>query len=98
VAQGARFACVRSLQELDAKLASAGRPAMLDCYADRCVSSRELGKFTFTDSRVKAKLGEMLLLQADVAANTPEDKALLTRFKLFGPPGIIFYDRRGKEI
>jgi thiol:disulfide interchange protein DsbD len=54
--------------------------------------------FTFTDARVKAKMEQMLLLQADVTANSPEDKVLLKRFSLFGPPGIIFFDRQGKEI
>jgi thiol:disulfide interchange protein DsbD len=40
----------------------------------------------------------MVLLQADVTANNGDDKALLKRFKLFGPPGIIFFDRQGREI
>jgi thiol:disulfide interchange protein DsbD len=40
----------------------------------------------------------MILLQADVTANNVDDKALLKRFGLFGPPGIIFFDRAGKEI
>jgi len=40
----------------------------------------------------------VVLLQADVTANTPEDLALLNRFKLFGPPGIIFFNRAGQEI
>ena len=40
----------------------------------------------------------MLLLQADVTANTEADKALLRRFRLFGPPGIIFFDGQGQEL
>ena len=39
----------------------------------------------------------MLLLKADVTANSEDDKALLRRFGLFGPPGIIFFDARGQE-
>jgi thiol:disulfide interchange protein DsbD len=54
--------------------------------------------FTFSDPRVKAKLDTMLLLQADVTANTEADRALLKRFSLFGPPGIIFFDAQGREI
>jgi thiol:disulfide interchange protein DsbD len=38
------------------------------------------------------------LLQADVTANSPEDQALLKRFQLFGPPGIVFFDASGREI
>jgi len=71
---------------------------MLDFYADWCVSCKEMEAFTFTDARVKSKMAQMLLLQADVTANSAEDKALLKRFSLFGPPGIIFFDRQGREI
>jgi thiol:disulfide interchange protein DsbD len=97
-AQEARFTRVRDLAELETKLRAAGKPVMLDFYADWCVSCKEMEAFTFTDPQVKAKLEGMLLLQADVTANSPEDKALLKRFSLFGPPGIIFFDRQGKEI
>ncbi|MGH8810123.1 MAG: protein-disulfide reductase DsbD, partial [Noviherbaspirillum sp.] len=47
---------------------------------------------------VQAHFANMVLLQADVTANNEDDKALLKRFRLFGPPGIIFFDRQGKEI
>jgi len=93
-----RFTRVRNLADLETKLVAAGKPVMLDFYADWCVSCKEMEAFTFTDAQVKAKLGGMLLLQADVTANSPEDKALLKRFSLFGPPGIIFFDRQGGEI
>jgi thiol:disulfide interchange protein DsbD len=55
-------------------------------------------KFTFSDSRVQAKLKQMNLLRADVTANNPDDQTLLKRFKLFGPPGIIFFDHGGNEV
>ena len=96
--QEVRFARVRNLAELETKLSAAGKPVMLDFYADWCVSCKEMEAFTFTDPQVKARMEGMLLLQADVTANSPEDKALLRRFSLFGPPGIIFFDRQGKEI
>ena len=92
------FVRVASLAELDAAVAGAGRPVMLDFYADWCVSCKEMERFTFSDERVRQKLAGMLLLQADVTANNENDKALLARFSLFGPPGIIFFDRRGKEL
>jgi thiol:disulfide interchange protein DsbD len=96
--QPAQFRRVKNLAELDTLVQAAGKPVMLDFYADWCVSCKEMEAFTFTDAKVKAKLDGLLLLQADVTANTPEDKALLKRFSLFGPPGIIFFDRQGKEI
>ena len=91
------FERVRSLAELDARIAGAVRPVMLDFYADWCVSCKEMERFTFSDPRVRAKLSGWLLLQADVTANSAEDKALLARFKLFGPPGIVFFDPSGHE-
>lgn len=92
------FERVRSLAELDARIASAGRPVMLDFYADWCVSCKEMERFTFADPRVRARLSGWLLLQADVTANSAEDKALLAHFKLFGPPGIVFFDPSGREV
>lgn len=97
-AQTVRFERVRSLAELDARLKVAGKTAMLDFYADWCVSCKEMERYTFSDPLVQAKFAGMLVLQADVTANNAEDKALLKRFRLFGPPGIIFFDKSGREI
>jgi thiol:disulfide interchange protein DsbD len=89
---------VASLGGLDEKLRSPGKPVMLDFYADWCVSCKEMEALTFSDPRVRARLDSMLLLQADVTANSEEHRALLKRFSLFGPPGIIFFDAQGREI
>ncbi|MBC3874187.1 protein-disulfide reductase DsbD [Undibacterium sp. LX15W] len=97
--QHVKFQRVKSSAELDAVLAqSKGKLAMLDFYADWCVSCKEMEKLTFVEPRVKAQLDQMLLLQVDVTANNADDKALLKRFGLFGPPGIIFFGAEGKEI
>jgi thiol:disulfide interchange protein DsbD len=93
------FVRVKSVAELDAALAKApGKTAMLDFYADWCVSCKEMEKQTFTDPHIQAQFSNIVLLQADVTANDDEDKALLKRFNLFGPPGIIFFDKSGREI
>ena len=92
-----QFEKVSSIAELDARLAQTDRPVMLDFYADWCVSCKEMERFTFSDARVAERMGRMLLLKADVTANNDEHKALLKRFGLFGPPGIIFFDAAGKE-
>lgn len=93
------FMRVKSNAELDAALAKAsGKIVMLDFYADWCVSCKEMEKLTFSDSSIQAKFASMLLLQADVTANNFDDKAMLKRFNLFGPPGIIFFDKQGREI
>ncbi len=93
------FKRVKTVADLDAALAQAkGKHVMLDFYADWCVSCIEMEKLTFTDQRVRTHFAEMVLLQVDVTANDAEDKAMLRRFNLFGPPGIIFFDKAGQEI
>ena len=96
--EGVRFQRVRTVDELDRALRGAGRPVMLDFYADWCVSCKEMERFTFADPRVRSRLDRALLLQADVTANSPDDRALLKRFQLFGPPGIVFFNAQGQPI
>ena len=93
------FKRVRNVAELETALKQAqGKYVMLDFYADWCVSCKEYEQFTFRDERVRRLLQDTVLLQADVTANAPEDAALLKRFELFGPPGIIFFDPQGREL
>ncbi|MBA3598229.1 MAG: protein-disulfide reductase DsbD [Methylibium sp.] len=97
-AGGVLFTRVASVEELDAVLRSTSRPVMLDFYADWCISCKEMERFTFTDADVRARLDKALLLQADVTLNSDADRALLRRFGLFGPPGIVFFDADGQEL
>jgi thiol:disulfide interchange protein DsbD len=94
------FKRIKSLANLDSEIAaakSAGKPVMLDFYADWCVSCKEMEKYSFTDPRVVAALGNAVLLQADVTANDDDDQALLKRFGIFGPPSIMFFGTDGAE-
>ena len=94
------FARIKTVADLDRAVASAtaaGKPVMLDFYADWCVSCKEMEKFTFNDAAVQAALAGAVLLQADVTANDAADKALLARFEIFGPPTIAFFGRDGIE-
>ena len=93
------FTRVKSVAELDAAIKNAnGKTVMLDFYADWCTSCKEMEKLTFSDAKIKAALANTALLQADVTANNDDDQALLKRFGLFGPPGIIFFDKTGAEV
>lgn len=93
------FHRVKNLAELESNLkASSGKLVMLDFYADWCVACKEFEQFTFSDPRVQQSLANVVLLQADVTRNSSDDSALLKRFGLFGPPGIIFFDHAGQEI
>lgn len=92
-----RIKTVADLEQQVAAASTAGKPVMLDFYADWCVSCKEMEKYTFTDPQVQATLAGAVLLQADVTANDEADKALLARFKIFGPPTIAFFGADGVE-
>lgn len=93
------FQRVDDLPAFEAALAAAaGRPVMLDFYADWCVSCKEMERFTFSQAQVAARLAGAVLLKADVTANTEGQRALLRRFRLFGPPGTLFFDVSGQEV
>jgi thiol:disulfide interchange protein DsbD len=93
---GIRFERVGSLSELETKVQQANannQPVMLDFYADWCISCKEMEAYTFTDPKVKQMLGNFVLLQADVTKNSDDDKALLAKFNLVGPPAILFFNK-----
>lgn len=92
------FKLVRDVAELDQILKTAGKPVMLDFYADWCKSCKEMERFTFSEPAVQQRLAKAVLLKADVTANSPADRELLKRFKLFGPPGTIFFSPTGEEL
>ena len=94
------FALIKTVDDLDREVAAAtaaGRPVMLDFYADWCVSCKEMERYTFTDAGVQTALANAVLLKADVTANDAADQALLRRFEIFGPPTIAFWGPDGTE-
>jgi thiol:disulfide interchange protein DsbD len=94
------FRKVASIEDLDRELAAAqaaGKPAMLDFYADWCVSCKEMEKYTFSVPGVQADLAGFVLLKADVTANSEADQALFRRFGVYGPPTTAFFNADGRE-
>ncbi|MCB6182992.1 protein-disulfide reductase DsbD [Leeia sp. TBRC 13508] len=90
------FQPVRSVAELKAAITNAkGKTVLLDFYADWCVSCIEMEREVFSQVKVKQGLANTVLLRADVTNNTEGDRALLAAFDLFGPPGIILFNKAG---
>lgn len=94
------FVVIYSLAELDAQLIKAKQDhklVLLDFYADWCISCKEMEINTFANPEVSETLKQFVLLQADVTANSQENQALLKRYGLFGPPGILIFNLNSQE-
>jgi thiol:disulfide interchange protein DsbD len=90
------FEDIGSEAELDARLETTDRPVLLDFYADWCVACKKMERDTFSDPAVAAKMARMRLLRVDVTQYNDSHRALLGRFGLVGPPGIVFFGADGQ--
>ncbi len=98
--QHLQFQPIKSIEDFNAamqKSAAAGKPVMLDFYADWCTYCLKMEQYTFPDPRVRQELANVTLLQADVTKNDDIDIALLNHFKLYAPPAIMFFGVDGQE-
>lgn len=90
---------VDALQRQLAQAQQAGQPAIVDWYADWCISCKVIERNVLEQPQVRELLqqGNYQLLRLDITENTPEHRALLNQFKLFGPPVIQFFAENGSE-
>jgi thioredoxin:protein disulfide reductase len=92
---------VSSPAELDAQLSAAqaaGQPLMLDWYADWCISCKVIEREVFGAAQISPRLADYRLVRFDITDSNREQRALLDRYKLFGPPAVLFFDRTGEEL
>jgi len=95
------FQKIKSLEDLGTRVAQAnqaGKPAMLDFYADWCVECLRMERNTFKEPEIQALFARIQPLQADVTENDAIDKALMSKYNIIGPPAILFFDRHGNEL
>ncbi len=93
-----KFQTIATVEALEAAVRAATKPVMLDFYADWCVACKELDAFTFSDPAVAKRMQELTLLRVDVTANNANDKALMRKYQLFGPPALLFFGPDGQEL
>jgi len=100
-AAATEFRMVKSVVDLERELrqaGAAGRTVMLDFYADWCVDCKRMERYTFPEADVQAALDGKVLLKADVTANDADDRELMNRFGIYGPPAILFFGAGGNEL
>lgn len=98
--QAMAFRDIETVADLDTALAdarSAGRPVMIDIYADWCIYCVQLEERTFTDPSVQEAVADAVLLRADVTDMTAGHRALMSRLDVYLPPAVIFYGPGGEE-
>lgn len=99
--QHVEFIKVTTLDDLKKEIMAAnelGKLVMFDLYADWCVACKEFEKYTFPDPKVKEKLEDFVLIQADLTESNNTTISFMEEFTVFGLPTILFFDRQGKEL
>lgn len=92
------FKKVKNLAALEQEIANSQKPVLIDFSAEWCASCKELEHITFPDAKVASLMRSFTLLKVDVTKNSDDDKVMLKRYNVFGPPAIIFYDKAGNEM
>ncbi|MBX8516746.1 protein-disulfide reductase DsbD [Pseudomonas cichorii] len=77
---------------------NAGKPLLLDWYADWCISCKVIEHEVLPDPGVVEKLAGYSLIRFDMTDSNAEQRALLDRYKLFGPPALLFFSKSGEEL
>lgn len=97
--QHKKFEKITSIEELDAILSeNKGKRVMVDFYADWCTSCKELEEKTFSDEAVKTAMDRYVLVQVDLTANDEAARAISSKYGIFGPPAILFFDEKGERV
>lgn len=92
---------VTSPNALDQALLSAktaGQPVLLDWSADWCISCKVIDRDVLQQPNVAAQLAGYRLIRFDITESNEEQRNLLQRLGLFGPPALMFFDNLGNEL
>jgi thiol:disulfide interchange protein DsbD len=99
VAAHKSFQKITSLEQLDAILAeNKGKRVLVDFYADWCTACKEFESRTFSDEQVKGAMDKFVMVQVNLTANDDAAKAISSKYGIFGPPAILFFDEQGNRL
>ncbi len=90
-----------SLEKLQAEIAAAtqeGKPVVVDIGKENCAACSELEHITFPDPRVRQAMKRFKFIQIDITKDTPQERAILKHYGLFGAPNILFFDSKGHPL
>ncbi|HKO57933.1 MAG TPA: cytochrome c biogenesis protein CcdA [Thermoanaerobaculia bacterium] len=77
---------------------AAGKPVVIDFYADWCLPCKELDEKTFAEPKVKDELGRFVRVKADLTSpEDPTTQALTKQYGIVGVPTLVFIDAKGEE-
>ncbi|WP_201588651.1 protein-disulfide reductase DsbD [Psychrobacter fozii] len=79
---------VTTLAELDVIIA-ANPKVIVDVTAEWCIECRIMDKNLFHNRPVQMQ--DWQLVKLDITETTDDSKAILARYKLFGPPALLYY-------
>ena len=99
--QNTEFKLVKTLEELRQevkKSAEAGKPVLVDLFAEWCVACKEFEHITFADGEVKSLMAQFTLIKIDVTNATDQDQQLLDHFQVLGLPTLLLFDKNGGEL
>jgi len=78
--------------------ATAGKPAIVEFYADWCISCKLMQRNVYPHPQVQGLLAGFQWIRVDLTETRAWQRTLLAEYGLFGPPVLLFFDSQGRQM